>query len=36
MKNERQSGKDPWNQMMYKGSGEGKGAAAEGWKDRFI
>lgn len=36
MKGSGQSDKDPWNQMMYKGSGEGRGAAVEGWKGKFI
>lgn len=36
MKGSGQSEKDPWNQMVYKGGGEGRGAAVEGWKDKFI
>lgn len=33
MKGSGQSDKDAWNQMMYKGGGEG---ALEGWKDKFL
>lgn len=36
MKGSGQSDEDPWNQTMYKGGGEGRGAAVEGWKDKFI
>lgn len=34
MKGSGQSDKDLCNQTMYKGSGEGRGAAEEGWKGK--